>query len=71
MKPLKLIARCVLNSSKKGERVLDSFNGGGSTLMVCEQTDRICYAMELDPIYVERTIRRWEEATGRTAVSIE
>lgn len=37
MKPLKLIARCVLNSSKKGERVLDSFNGGGSTLMVCEK----------------------------------
>lgn len=71
MKPLKLIARCVLNSSKKGERVLDSFNGGGSTLMVCEQTDRICYAMELDPVYVERTIKRWEEATGRTAVLIE
>lgn len=71
MKPLKLIARCVLNSSKKGERVLDSFNGGGSTLMVCEQTERICYAMELDPVYVERTIRRWEEATGQTAVLVE
>lgn len=61
MKPLKLIARCVLNSSKKGERVLDSFNGGGSTLMVCEKTERIYYGMELDPVYVERTIKRWEE----------
>ena len=60
MKPLKLIARCVLNSTKKGERVLDSFNGGGSTLMVCEKTERIYYGMELDPIYVERTIKRWE-----------
>jgi transferase len=70
MKPLKLIARCVLNSSKKGERVLDSFNGGGSTLMVCEKTERIYYVMELDPVYVERTIKRWEEETGLKAEKI-
>lgn len=70
MKPLKLIARCVLNSSKKGERVLDSFNGGGSTLMVCEKTERIYYGMELDPVYVERTIKRWEEETGLKAKKI-
>ena len=70
MKPLKLIARCVLNSSKKGERVLDSFNGGGSTLMVCEKTERIYYGMELDPVYVERTIKRWEEETGQKAEKI-
>lgn len=70
MKPLKLIARCVLNSTKKGERVLDSFNGGGSTLMVCEKTERIYYGMELDPIYVERTIKRWEEETGLKAEKI-
>lgn len=70
MKPLKLIARCVLNSSKKGERVLDSFNGGGSTLMVCEKTERIYYGMELDPVYVERTIKRWEEETGLKAEKI-
>lgn len=41
MKPLKLIARCVLNSSKKGDKILDSFNGGGSTLMVCERSERV------------------------------
>lgn len=70
MKPLKLIARCVLNSNKKGERVLDSFNGGGSTLMVCEKTERIYYGMELDPVYVERTIKRWEEETGLKAEKI-
>lgn len=70
MKPLKLIARCVLNSSKKGERVLDSFNGGGSTLMVCEKTERIYYGMGLDPVYVERTIKRWEEETGLKAEKI-
>lgn len=70
MKPLKLIARCVLNSSKKGERVLDSFNGGGSTLMVCEKIERIYYGMELDPLYVERTIKRWEDETGLKAEKI-
>lgn len=70
MKPLKLIARCVLNSSKKGDRVLDSFNGGGSTLMVCEKSERIYYGMELDPLYVARTIRRWEEETGLTAEEV-
>lgn len=70
MKPLKLIARCVLNSSKKGDKILDSFNGGGSTLMVCERSERIGYAMELDPVYVERTIKRWEEETGLTAEKV-
>ena len=70
MKLLKLIARCVLNSSKKGDKILDSFNGGGSTLMVCERSERIGYAMELDPVYVERTIKRWEEETGLTAEKV-
>lgn len=70
MKPLKLIARCVLNFSKKGDKILDSFNGGGSTLMVCERSERIGYAMELDPVYVERTIKRWEEETGLTAEKV-
>lgn len=70
MKPLKLIARCVLNSSKKGDKILDSLNGGGSTLMVCERSERIGYAMELDPVYVERTIKRWEEETGLTAEKV-
>lgn len=70
MKPLKLIARCVLNSSKKGDKILDSFNGGGSTLMVCERSKRVCYAMELDPVYVERTIKRREEETGLTAEKV-
>ena len=52
------------------ELLLDSFNGGGSTLMVCEKTERIYYGMELDPVYVERTIKRWEEETGLKAEKI-
>lgn len=70
MKPLRLIERLVRNFSKKGENVLDLFNGSGSTLMVCEQLGRRYYGMELDPRYVDATIERWEEFTGKKAVKI-
>lgn len=70
MKPLRLIERLVRNSSKKGENVLDLFNGSGSTLMVCEQLGRHYFGMELDPRYVDATIERWEEFTGKKAVKI-
>lgn len=70
MKPLRLIERLVRNSSKKDENVLDLFNGSGSTLMVCEQLGRRYYGMELDPRYVDATIERWEEFTGKKAVKI-
>ena len=70
MKPLRLIERLVRNSSKKGENVLDLFNGSGSTLMVCEQLGRCYFGMELDPRYVDATIERWEEFTGKKAVKI-
>lgn len=70
MKPLRLIERLVRNSSKKGENVLDLFNGSGSTLMVCEQLGRRYYGMELDPRYVDATIERWEKFTGKKAVKI-
>ena len=70
MKPLRLIERLVRNSSKKGENVLDLFNGSGSTLMVCEQLGRRYFGMELEPRYVDATIERWEEFTGKKAVKI-
>ena len=70
MKPLKLIERLVRNSSKKGWNVLDSFNGSGSTMIVCEDLGRTYFGMELDPRYVDATIQRWEEHTGRTAVKL-
>lgn len=70
MKPLRLIERLVRNSSKKSENVLDLFNGSGSTLMVCEQLGRRYFGMELDPRYVDATIERWEEFTGKKAVKI-
>lgn len=68
MKPIKLLAKFIKNSSKQGEVVLDVFGGSGSTLMACEQLDRSCFVMELDPKYVDVIIERWEQFTGQKAV---
>ena len=70
MKPIKLLARHIKNSSRINESVLDLFGGSGSTLIACEQLHRKCYLMEFDPQYVDVIIKRWEEFTGKTAVKI-
>lgn len=70
MKPLKLLARSIKNSSKQGQIVLDLFGGSGSTMMTCEQLNRKCYMCELDPKYVDVIIERWENLTGEKAVKI-
>lgn len=70
MKPLKLMGKLIGNSSRKGETVLDLFGGSGSTLIACEQMDRRCFTMELDPVYVDVIIRRWEKFTGKKAVKL-
>lgn len=67
MKPIKLMGYMINNSSRQGEKVLDLFGGSGSTLMACEQLNRICYMMEYDPGYVDVIIARWEEFTGEKA----
>lgn len=67
MKPVKLIARQVRNSSKVGDVVLDVFGGSGSTLIACEQLGRRCLTMELDPHYCDVIIKRWETLTGGKA----
>ena len=66
-KPVRLCAKFVRNSSRKGERVLDPFSGSGSTMMACEQLGRSCLAMELDPRYCDAIIERWERFTGKKA----
>lgn len=68
MKPIKLIARQMKNSSKKNELVLDLFGGSGSTLIAAEQLGRKCYTMEYDPLYADAIIQRWENFTGNKAV---
>ena len=66
-KPVGLIRRLVLNSSEIGDKVYDGFLGSGTTLLACEDTKRICYAVEMDLEYCLTAIGRWERLTGKTA----
>lgn len=70
MKPIRLLARLIRNSSRQSQVVLDTFGGSGSTLIACEQMNRTCYTMELDPHYCDVIIARWEKLTGQTATKI-
>ena len=69
-KPIALCSRAIKSSSRENESVLDVFGGSGSTLIACEQLDRTCYMMELDPKYCDVIIKRWETLTGEKAVLI-
>lgn len=71
MKPVKLIARLIGNSSRERERVLDVFGGSGTTMIACEQLNRSCYMMELDPHYADVIIERWEKFTGDKAIKVK
>lgn len=70
MKPIEVVARAIKNSSKQNDLVLDLFGGSGSTLIACEQLNRVCYMNELDPKYCDVIIKRWETLTGNKAVKI-
>ena len=70
MKPIKLLARFICNSSDKDDAVLDIFGGSGSTMIACEQLGRVSYSMELDPRFVDVIVKRWENFTGKKAVKI-
>lgn len=70
MKPIRMCAKLIRNSTRPGELVLDLFGGSGSTLIACEQLDRVCYTMEYDPRYADVIIQRWEQFTGQKAVKI-
>ena len=69
-KPLLVPSRAIKNSSKENNTILDLFGGSGSTLIACEQLNRKCYMMELDPHYIDVIIQRWENFTGEKAVKI-
>nr|DAP88827.1 MAG TPA: adenine specific DNA methyltransferase [Caudoviricetes sp.] len=67
-KPVKLSEFAIRNTTERGGTVLDLFGGSGSTLIACEQLDRRCCMMELDPRYCDVIIKRWEQFTGEKAV---
>jgi len=69
-KPVELAVRAIQYSSRPGENVLDLFGGSGSSLIGCEQTGRKAFLMELDPLYCDVIIERWERFTGQKAERI-
>ena len=71
MKPLELIAKMMVNSSKSNDLVLDPFLGSGSTLLAAEQLNRRCVGIDLEPRYCGVTITRWQNLTGEKAVLID
>jgi len=68
VKPIRMVADAILDCSSRGDVVLDSFMGSGTTLLAAERTGRVCYGMEIDPIYVDTAILRWQNLTGEDAI---
>lgn len=67
-KPIAMVADAIRDVTHRGQIVLDSFMGSGTTLLAAERTGRVAYGMDLDPCYIDLTIRRWEKMTGETAI---
>lgn len=68
MKPVALVVKMLSNSTRPLDWVYEPFCGSGTTLIACEQLGRRCMGMELDPVYVDVIVKRWEEQTGQKAV---
>jgi DNA modification methylase len=68
VKPVALVADAIMDCTGRGDIVLDPFLGSGTTVIAGERTGRICYGIELDPVYVDTAVRRWQAFTGQTAV---
>lgn len=71
MKPVEMMRYLIGNSTQEGDKVLDLFGGSGSTLIACEELNRQCFMLELDPEYCKVIIERWETLTGKKAVLCE
>src|SRR6516164_2803902 len=68
VKPVALVTDAIRDCSRRGDIVLDSFDGSGTTLIACERTNRQARLIELDPIYCDQIVRRWQKLTGQNAV---
>jgi DNA modification methylase len=67
VKPIALVADAMRDCSRRGDVVLDPFLGSGTTIMAAERVGRRCYGLELDPLYVDAAVRRWQHYTRRDA----
>jgi DNA modification methylase len=70
VKPVPLVADVIMDASARGDIVLDAFGGSGSTLLAAEKTGRRAALIEIDPLYVDVAIRRWQTCTGETAFCV-
>lgn len=70
MKPVELFAEILNNSTKKDDIVLDTFCGSGTTFIACEELNRTCYGVEIEPKYCDVIIKRWENLTGQRSIKI-
>lgn len=69
-KPVEMIADAIIDSSQRGDIVFDSFLGSGTTLIAAERTARIFRGLDMDPLYVDLAIRRWQDWTGKEAIDV-
>jgi DNA modification methylase len=69
-KPVAMMERVMKSSLPSGGLCVEPFGGSGSTLIGAEKAGRVCYAMELNPVYVDVIVKRWEDFTGNTAVCV-
>ncbi len=67
VKPVQMVADAILDSSRRGDIVLDPFLGSGTTLMAAERVGRRCFGLELDPLYCDIILRRWQAYSGDIA----
>ena len=68
VKPVALVADALLDCSARGDLVLDGFLGSGTTLLAAERVGRCCHGIEIDPLYVDVAVRRWQRYTGEQAI---
>ncbi|MGH9614979.1 MAG: site-specific DNA-methyltransferase [Bryobacteraceae bacterium] len=68
VKPVSLVADAILDCSARGDTVLDAFLGSGTTLIAAERVGRVCFGLEIEPLYVDVGVRRWQRHTGDHAI---
>lgn len=69
VKPVQLVADAILDCTSRGDGVIDTFLGSGTTLIAAERVGRVCYGLEIDPLYIDVAIRRWQRHTGGHAIN--
>lgn len=70
VKSVEMVKDAILDVTNRNQIVLDTFLGSGTTLIAAEKSGRICYGIEIEPLYIDTTIRRWQDITGNSAINL-